>query len=382
MNRAQFEEYINNPTLLSAANVAELKSVTESYPWFQSAYLLYVKALSSSGHADYFDSLKKTSILVSDRKALYHLINKKTNSTTESSPQQEMTVKVSEQLTNQDHSYIQREEPTHEVQEIILTSNHSGPTSHAEIIFEKVDQPTEPTPSSPPSKKVELIVTPRDTSPKEKQTPSDKTEISPDSQDKKTETPNAFTDLNEVIVNPVVNAYIEKEILHVTEIHKPVNEAKAKGENQTFEKEKQILKETLNEPHSFSEWLKLVANTPHVNEEQKGEEKSINQPTDESPEVTEGRIKKQAIIDHLIQNEPGHIRIKESVEFFTPAKHARESNREDETLVTETLAWIYEQQGNYGKAIRSYQILSLKFPEKSVYFAGLIQKIKIKQKEK
>jgi hypothetical protein len=49
---------------------------------------------------------------------------------------------------------------------------------------------------------------------------------------------------------------------------------------------------------------------------------------------------------------------------------------ESETLMTETLARIYLEQKNYEKALQSYKILSLKYPEKSSLFADQIKAIK------
>ncbi len=49
---------------------------------------------------------------------------------------------------------------------------------------------------------------------------------------------------------------------------------------------------------------------------------------------------------------------------------------EKDEFITETLSRIYLKQGHYQKAIDSFKRLSLKFPEKSVYFAQQIEEIK------
>lgn len=61
------------------------------------------------------------------------------------------------------------------------------------------------------------------------------------------------------------------------------------------------------------------------------------------------------------------------------ANFAEESCKENDEIVTETLAIVYAQQGYTGKAEKILKKLSLQFPEKSVYFADLIKKLKNKE---
>jgi hypothetical protein len=64
---------------------------------------------------------------------------------------------------------------------------------------------------------------------------------------------------------------------------------------------------------------------------------------------------------------------------LSPSDLARKSIELDDDLVSETLATIYESQGLINKAIHMYARLSLKFPEKSLFFAARIKELKSKK---
>lgn len=62
-----------------------------------------------------------------------------------------------------------------------------------------------------------------------------------------------------------------------------------------------------------------------------------------------------------------------------PGHHEKNTPADDSPsgdFVTETLARIYAKQGFYKDAIHAYEKLSLKFPEKNIYFASQIEEIK------
>jgi cytochrome c-type biogenesis protein CcmH/NrfG len=50
--------------------------------------------------------------------------------------------------------------------------------------------------------------------------------------------------------------------------------------------------------------------------------------------------------------------------------------------MTETLAQLYLQQGAFDKAVQAYEILRLKYPEKSAIFAAQILEIRLTQRNK
>ena len=66
---------------------------------------------------------------------------------------------------------------------------------------------------------------------------------------------------------------------------------------------------------------------------------------------------------------------KPKVPFFSPVKKAKESLGIENLPVSETLAKVFESQGNYAMAKTTYEQLILIFPEKKSFFADQIQKL-------
>lgn len=108
----------------------------------------------------------------------------------------------------------------------------------------------------------------------------------------------------------------------------------------------------------------------------------IQTPFNVADEASKGPINRQVvpkgidIIDSFIKNDP-QIKVPKAEQINNENK-AKKSAEDNYDLVSETLAAIYIEQMLYHKAIDTYEKLSLKFPEKSRYFADLIQSLEKK----
>jgi hypothetical protein len=174
--------------------------------------------------------------------------------------------------------------------------------------------------------------------------------------------------LEQQILTEAINSSILQEVSQMKE-DQELSEFTALSDSKTSSQQQTDLPDPTtpsptfdtNSPHGFSEWIRYFSGT--------------SDPSSGSPPPAAA---KQALADVSSAAK----QIQQKAEFYSAAKMARRSVVENDDLVTETLAQIYERQGSDEKALATYQKLQLKFPEKKIYFAGRIRDIENRLKNK
>ena len=313
MQAKEFINYIKNPNSLEKNSVKELQKLVNDFPYFQSAHLLLSLASKKWDASVYQKSLKKTAIVVTNRSHLFNLI-----------------------------------------QQFEISNTVIEDSDHQKLVVEEVLEPIDSTKELNILKATELLIENSDS------------EITETEFQQKTK-PNAEEVLENEIAKQVVSAIVEKQMFNLSDTQLVFNQNK--------------------EPENFTDWLRLIQKSNKQLSAENILDANIENNSDIKTRLEKGKIinqesalnkklKNLALIDKIIENSPGQIKIKDDQKFYSPEHNAKESLLENEHLVSETLAKIYALQGSVNKAVRAYEILSLKFPQKSAYFASLIQKLK------
>ena len=200
----------------------------------------------------------------------------------------------------------------------------------------------------------------------------------------------------------------DKRMLHwiidsLNEEIEPESEVKTK-ETPKIEPEKKAAIKPVKEPEkeaekdeiSASEKLKAIVDkrlaeiNKNKSEEEKKPEKEPEAKPEKTPEKTsadaqepetvtkEEQLGKGKLIDKFIEEQPSISKPKGDYKHNIDV--ANKSSRDDSSITSETLAQIHLNQGNKKRALAIYEKLILKNPEKSSYFAALIEKINKKSK--
>ena len=315
MNAQQYIQWLNNPYQLTAENTEALKEMISEYPYLQSARALYLKALNQQRSFLYNSELKKTAAYTTDRDVLFDYI-------------------VSEDFVTYKPLHI---EDLNVVDENYIEFKKPEPTLDETIEKRVLD-----------------------------------TLVYIENQDKETE---LFHKIDQISKSKIEANKLEKENALIEE--KQVAEEVPSEEIHQLEENLEVGKPldfSENDKFSFTEWLKLTSAQPIQREATQISKENI-EPEEKIivEETIPTKQKNMDLIDRFIETNP---KITPSKSAVVPVINMDRLNDEEPFYMTETLARIYLEQKKYQKAIQAYEILILKYPEKSSLFANRIFDIK------
>ena len=174
-------------------------------------------------------------------------------------------------------------------------------------------------------------------------------------------TDNVFSSIESIDTKDEQNGGIIREKVFI------IPEIDLSGSHEELSAEMALLEEKRK---SIDELKAIIANRLREIEEEKQRK--------EAGEPTPKKLSRKELIDKFITENPSISRPK--AEFYNPISVAQNSIIDQENIVSETLAQIYEKQGYIEKAISIYQKLGLKYPEKSRYFAAQMERLQESQK--
>ncbi|MBC8756794.1 hypothetical protein H2O64_19125 [Kordia sp. YSTF-M3] len=324
MNISDFTYILQNPKQINVSQTEAIEAITKEFPYFQAARVVHLKGLKNQDSFKYNQSLKVTAAYTNDRSILFDFITSRTFD------QHEISSTIKELHTNTSEIEVDVEEVKVD-QNLRMEDAIKTKIQEANAILD----PDLFQPKVIPVPIAAITETPKEKEKKKKKKKKNK--------EKKA----------------------KNKTVEVVQIETPEETLKL-GKPLTFEK---------SEKHSFSEWLQLTSLKPIDRSEEKeaAQEAKIAEKKPENEVSNDEKAKRFDLIDKFIDKKP---KIKPAATLEKTINLANESNVDQSMLMTETLAKVYLEQKKYKKAIKAYDILILKYPEKSGFFADQIRAIK------
>lgn len=356
MNREEFIQFMNQPQLLDKKSVDEIRELVQEFPYFQTGHLLFLKNLHLLDNIRFPSQLKVSAAHINDREVLYNLLHEP------SSKSEDIEVEtISEQIAPGDKTDPVKTPSEQEPKYTSLSETQGLPAEGSDDPLKAEEQITIDKTSSEADDSIILI---------------DETEeisdhiVSSDDQDKLSEPIGKEAEILHDSKFSIMNELLEFEYAHdvsnqgpLVEISSDDKEESPDVKIETVEDVPEVKNIRETERYSFAAWLDLV---------QDEEKPALEKIKTEEPEKATGL--EADLIDKFLESNP---RLSSSEVLEEEQEDISvQSVTEDDGLITDTLAQIYVKQGYYSKAIFAYEKLSLKFPEKSSYFASQIEKIK------
>lgn len=76
MDKNKYIHFIQNPDMLNKESLDDMRMITQEFPYFQTAWLLYAKNLLAINDVRFESNLKQAALRVSDRNVLFNLLHK------------------------------------------------------------------------------------------------------------------------------------------------------------------------------------------------------------------------------------------------------------------------------------------------------------------
>jgi hypothetical protein len=337
MNLTDYTYLLNKPDAITDRATDDLERIVYNFPYFQSARALRLKGLYNQNSFQYNYALKIAAAYTTDRSILFDFITSNSFTTIDRKIYDEKLAEIN-RIEVTDSLEVVPEPDEEKLERSILNSIREAETPAAILSPEIAVQAAEEKPAE--------------------QKPAEQ--------------------------KPAEQKTVEQKTVDLSEFSIPTFDRKENTEDNTEDNSKENSRDNLpeskldlgkplefssNEKHSFSEWLQLTRAQPIQRPQT---QQVLPGPAEAPAPEDKKKLEKKDLIDRFIQASPKIPPVKSGVQ----AQPVRETAPDPTSLMTETLARVYLEQKKYIKAIQAYEILILKYPEKSSFFADRISEIK------